>query len=91
MAFAESVKDRAFARSNGRCECRNTAHGHGSRCTHTVTRYNAAFRQVLTVRSDSDGSLVGCEVLCQTCFLKEEPVVHPPRGGSEAQADEGCL
>lgn len=89
MAFSESVKDRAFARSKGRCECRSASHGHGTRCTHTVTRYNAVYRQALSVGPDIGGGVMDCEVLCQTCFLKSEPYLHPTAQGAGSHREQG--
>jgi len=73
MAFSETVKDQAFARSGGRCECTRAHNGmiaphHGLRCTKTFTRYGRweAHHIVAESRGGSD-TLSNCEALCPDC------------------------
>lgn len=73
MAFSETVKDQAFARSGGRCECQRqhqglTAPHHGGRCPETFTRYGQweAHHKVAVSAGGSD-TLSNCEALCVTC------------------------
>lgn len=90
MAFSEAVKDRAFARSKGRCECRSASHGHASRCMHTVTRYNAGYRHVLSVVSESGEGLLNCEVVCQTCLLKSDSHMYSTPAPDPTRREPGA-
>lgn len=71
MPFSESVKDQAFARSGGRCECHrehpgaNSAPHHGGRCPRTFGRYGA-WEAHHSVAGGPD-TLSNCEALCTTC------------------------
>jgi hypothetical protein len=71
MAFSESVKDQAFARSGGRCECHRqhlglTAPHHGGRCPRTLTRYGGQW-EAHHITAGGPDTLSNCEVLCLTC------------------------
>ncbi len=68
MAFSESIKDLAFARSSGRCECRRTTHNHShGRCSVTVTRHGAEYHHITSQAAGGSDSLSNCEVLCVEC------------------------
>lgn len=70
MPFSEIVKDQAFARSGGRCECtrqhtgQNAPH-HGGRCPNTFTRHGAW--EAHHIAADGSDTLSNCEALCTTC------------------------
>ncbi len=75
MAFSERIKDAAFVRSGGRCECRRLHRGmaaphHGARCSATFTRHGHwEANHKTAVRSDGPDSLSNCEVLCEPCHV----------------------
>lgn len=70
MAFSESVKDAAFRRSGGQCECRRTTHGHSGRCQTKITRYSAEYHHVVSQNAGGSDGLENCEALCVTCHTK---------------------
>jgi 5-methylcytosine-specific restriction endonuclease McrA len=73
MAFSETVKDQAYRRSGGRCECNRqhagaTAPHHGGRCPNTFGRngsWHAHHRTAVAAGGSDD--LSNCEVLCIPC------------------------
>lgn len=74
MPFSETVKEQAFVRSGGRCECQRvhqglTAPHHGGRCPKTFTRYGGQWEAHHKVAESAGGldTLANCEVLCITC------------------------
>lgn len=70
MAFSEEVKEEAFKRAGGRCECTRgmCATHYLSRCPSSLSMASANFnRKKQTVLGDAD-SLSNCEVLCTYCF-----------------------
>jgi len=67
MEFPDSVKDAAFRRSGGQCECKRASHNHSGRCNTTVTRYSAEFNHIPVDPKTGANSLANCEVLCVTC------------------------
>lgn len=67
MPFPESIKDLAFARARGRCECRRSRHGHGLRCGALLTRSIARFHHVTAQSVGGGDGLSNCEVLCVGC------------------------
>ena len=74
MAFSETIKDQAYQRSGGRCECTRkheglTAPHHGGRCPVTFTRHGGKWEAHHKVSVSSGGSdtLSNCEVLCLEC------------------------
>ena len=68
MPFSETVKDQAFRRSGGRCECERSYHSHGrSRCSRTVTRTTAQFHHISAQSVGGHDGLSNCEVLCLPC------------------------
>jgi len=74
LAFSETVKDQAFKRSGGRCECNRQHNGlsaphHGGRCPKTFTRYGGQWEahHIVSVNSGGSDTLSNCEVLCLDC------------------------
>lgn len=74
MAFSEEVKDQAFARSGGRCECQLQHDGlhaphHGGRCPNTFTRHGGQWEAHHRVSVSAGGAdtLSNCLVLCISC------------------------
>ena len=70
MPFPQYVKDLAFVRSGGRCQCERIHPGqiaphHGGRCPTTFSR-NGAWEAHHIVAGGPD-TLSNCEVLCKTC------------------------
>lgn len=70
MAFSEAVKDSAFARARGRCECHRQHNGldaphHGGRCPKTFTRGGQWHAHHIT--AGGPDTLSNCEVLCIPC------------------------
>ena len=72
MAFPDSVKDQAFQRSGGRCECRRETHGHYGRCSTTVTRHGAQYHHIIAESKHGPDTLSNCEVLCVPCHKKTQ-------------------
>ena len=66
MTLSETVKERAYKRSGGQCECSKTGHGHFGRCDSMVTRYGAQFH--LKDHGEIEPTLSSVEVLCLFCF-----------------------
>lgn len=81
MAFPEDVVLKAWRRSGGRCECKNTTHGHSGRCPKQLdwdTRGEEempggweAHRIVSIERRGSD-TLSNCKILCCDCHKKTQ-------------------
>ena len=75
MAFSESIKDQAFQRCNGQCECTRhhtgatTAPHRGGRCPNTFMR-NGAWEAHHRVGMGPGGgdTLSNCEALCLDCY-----------------------
>jgi hypothetical protein len=67
MEFPDSVKDAAFRRSGGQCECTSSMHSHTGRCKTTLTRSSAQYKRVPVNPKASADTLANCEVLCVTC------------------------
>ncbi len=70
MAFSETVKDEAYKRSGGRCECTRQHVGkdaphHGGRCSKTFTRHGAWEAHHLA--AGGSDTLSNCEALCIAC------------------------
>ena len=57
MAFPQNVKDAAYRRSGGRCECRRQGHGHFARCAQTLTKTSAEYHHV---HAASQGVVTPC-------------------------------
>lgn len=72
MAFPDSVKDAAFRRSMGKCECIRTTHAHRGRCSALLTRTTAEFHHITAQSVQGHDGLSNCEVLCSSCH-KQTP------------------
>ncbi len=73
MAFPETVKDAAFKRSGGRCECTRTTHtNHRGRCATSVSRTSGEYHHTKPVNQGGADTLDNCELLCITCH-KQTP------------------
>jgi 5-methylcytosine-specific restriction protein A len=78
MAFPDWVKDAAFRRSGGRCECRRSSHGHPfGRCSATITRYGAEFHHITSQAAGGPDTLENCEALCITCHRQTRSYGRP--------------
>jgi hypothetical protein len=67
MGFTKGVKDEAFQRAGGRCECTHAGHGHFGRCEATVTRHSAQFASRQVKAEEPKYTATFCEVLCVFC------------------------
>lgn len=75
MGFSETVRDQAFSRSGGRCECTRSHAGianaphYGGRCTRTFTRHGSQWHahHKTSVAAGGSDNLSNCEVLCAAC------------------------
>jgi hypothetical protein len=69
MPFSDDVKDRAFVRSGGKCECTRTNHPHRGRCGARLTRATAEFHHITAQSVGGSDGLSNCEVLCHECHV----------------------
>ena len=72
MAFPESVMNRAFARSGGRCECKRRHLRDDSDAPHRDGRYAKTLTRhgkwhAHHIKSDRPPVFSNCEVLCVAC------------------------
>jgi 5-methylcytosine-specific restriction endonuclease McrA len=67
MAFSDSTKDQAFARSGGRCECGRQNHDHGAHCPRGITRSTVQFHHVHAAALGGSDGPSNCEALCRPC------------------------
>lgn len=73
MAFTEQVKDQAFRRAGGRCECRRKEHSHlTGHCWSLMSRSAAQFHHVHAFARGGTDALSNCEVLCRSCHKKTD-------------------
>jgi len=70
MAFPQTVKDAAFKRSGGRCECTRTSHGHTGRCQKRLTATSGHYHHQVSVNAGGADTLVNCEHMCIPCHEK---------------------
>ncbi|WP_366525819.1 HNH endonuclease [Ferrimicrobium sp.] len=78
--FSEKVKDEAFRRSGGRCECLRAQCDHGARCQARLKRSSdhsqpdaataAQFHHRRSAKSGGSGIVDNCEVLCKPCHKR---------------------
>ena len=66
MGQQDRIRDAAYKRSGGQCECARAGHGHFGRCASTITRQSAQFK--LKERADREPIPSDLEVLCVFCF-----------------------
>lgn len=74
MAFSEEVKDQAYRRSGGQCECTRSHYPHwGARCPTRLARQGAweAHHKTAVSVGGHDG-LSNCEVLCIPCHRQTD-------------------
>jgi len=70
MAFPESVKDDAFRKSGGRCQCTRSSHtNHSGRCPTRITRHGAEYHHRDAKGPDTPSN---CEALCSECHQQTE-------------------
>jgi 5-methylcytosine-specific restriction endonuclease McrA len=75
MAFSELVRDQAYWRSGGRCECARLhplalyPPHRGGRCSRTFARHGGQWEahHRLSVAAGGSDTLANCEVLCVAC------------------------
>ncbi len=68
MAFPDLIKNQAYIRSGGRCECTRLLHVHfGGRCNAPLTSYNTEFHHKTAQAVGGNDGLSNCEALCITC------------------------
>ena len=66
--FSEDTKNRAFIRSDLKCECTNLSCGHIKKCGKALYRGNWHARYKKPLNSGGDNSLENCEIICTACF-----------------------
>jgi 5-methylcytosine-specific restriction endonuclease McrA len=66
MAFPQTVKDAAYRRAGGRCECTRTSCGHIGRCPRPLSAGWEAHHIVSQLAGGAD-TLANCEALCLAC------------------------
>lgn len=75
--FSEAVKDLAYERSGGRCECVRQDCWHVGRCRNTFTRNGDwEARRIWPKGADT---LYNCQVLCLECYERSNGHWPPPR------------
>ena len=71
MAFSQEIKDAAWRRAGGRCECRRTTCRHTSdytgRCTAPLAAYGWDAHHVQSQLASGADTLANCEALCLEC------------------------
>lgn len=71
MSFTAGIKDEAFSRCRGRCECRRTEHSHrGGRCDRSVTRHTAQYHPIAEGETVNRDTAQNCRVLCPHCQVR---------------------
>jgi len=68
MPFSQSVKNAAYRRAGGRCECARLNCGHRGRCNRLLTRWHAHHK--LSQAAGGAHSLNNCEALCVPCHQR---------------------
>jgi 5-methylcytosine-specific restriction endonuclease McrA len=72
MPFTDSIKDAAFRRAGGKCECVRKNHAHKGRCAKPLTRSTAQFHHIHAQSMGGHDGLSNCEVLCLTCHKQTD-------------------
>lgn len=79
MAFPQSIVDAAWKRAGGKCECTRSTHGHGGRCSKTLSYNNRGkdgawgaweAHHIVSVAAGGKDTLSNCEILCLDCHKK---------------------
>ena len=80
MSFSEDVKFERFINmlSDFRCECTNSAHGHGSRCRNSVDYRNPGregsgaweAHHIIPEAEGGSNAIDNCRVYCWPCHEK---------------------
>jgi 5-methylcytosine-specific restriction endonuclease McrA len=75
MAFPEAVKDRAFSRSYGQCECKRSGcpRPHVGRCPTKLSPHGAEYHHIIAEAEGGSNELFNCEVLCDACYEGTQP------------------
>ena len=74
--FPDNVIQDAWRRSESRCECTQTTHGHTGRCNKTVYVFRRGDRkseycwEAHHIGASGDDTLLNCEILCCDCYDK---------------------
>jgi len=76
MAFPQLVKDQAWRRSGGKCECTRSAHTHPRRCNAVLSRASAEYHHIHAQAQGGHDGLSNCEVLCHSCHVKTPSYGH---------------
>jgi hypothetical protein len=68
MAFSQEVKDQAWRRAGGKCECtRETCPEHTGRCNAALTAGKWHAHHIVSEDADGPDTLSNCEALCVPC------------------------
>ncbi|MEP7234922.1 MAG: hypothetical protein ABI778_06470 [Ignavibacteriota bacterium] len=67
MEYPQLIKDQAYKRSTGKCECTRTTHTHTGRCNTKMGQQNWYVHSKSSLRSREDISLENAEVICSPC------------------------
>jgi 5-methylcytosine-specific restriction endonuclease McrA len=67
MAFSDAVKQAAYRRAGGRCECQRTVCGHAGRCNASLKAYEWDAHHVKSQMAGGPDTLENCEALCKQC------------------------
>ena len=66
MAFSQQVKDDAWRRAGGKCECtRSTCRHHTGRCNAALNKWHAHHK--VSQNAGGADTLNNCEALCVQC------------------------
>lgn len=66
MAFSQSVKDSAYQRAGGKCECTMSGCGHGTRCNKSLGSNWHAHHKTAQASGGAD-TLSNCLAMCIPC------------------------
>ena len=74
MAFSDSVKQAAWFRSGGRCECWRTSHWNhpGLGCGAQLVDFGFQYHHRNALSVGGPDTLSNCEVLCLTCHQQTD-------------------
>jgi 5-methylcytosine-specific restriction endonuclease McrA len=69
MAFPKSVKDAAFKRSGGYCECKRPSHPDHpkGRCRTAISSLSVDYHHIRSQKAGGPDTLANCEALCRKC------------------------